>query len=81
MQAQDVDQAALRIHHQVALQPAPHRLCLDPGGHQAVVEGELAGLASTPFDALCATPETPAVDAAMAATGPDTVWLAVHAKG
>lgn len=46
-----------------------------------LVEGELAGLASTPFDALCATPETPAVDAAMAATGPDTITKFLFTSG
>lgn len=46
-----------------------------------LVEGELAGLASTPFDALFATPETPAVDAAMAATGPDTITKFLFTSG
>ncbi|MCX7252083.1 MAG: feruloyl-CoA synthase [Burkholderiales bacterium] len=46
-----------------------------------LVEGELPGLASTAFDALCATPETPAVDAAMAATGPDTITKFLFTSG
>lgn len=46
-----------------------------------LVEGELAGLASTSFDALCTTPETPAVDAAMAATGPDTITKFLFTSG
>ena len=46
-----------------------------------LVEGELSGLVSTSFDALCATPETPAVDAAMAATGPDTITKFLFTSG
>jgi len=46
-----------------------------------LVEGVLEGLASTSFDSLCATPETPAVDAAMAATGPDTITKFLFTSG
>mgnify|MGYP000217455841 FL=1 len=46
-----------------------------------LVEGELSGLASTQFESLCATPETPAVDAAMAATGPDTITKFLFTSG
>ncbi len=46
-----------------------------------LVEGELPGLNSSSFDALCATPETPAVDAAMAATGPDSIVKFMFTSG
>ena len=46
-----------------------------------LVDGTIPGLASTAFDALCATPETPAVDAAMAATGPDTITKFLFTSG
>ena len=38
-----------------------------------MVDGTVYGRQVTAFDSLCATPATPAVDAAMAATGPDTI--------
>ena len=52
-----------------------------PGMEIVLVEGLLEGLASTSFDSLCATPETPAVDAAMAATGPDTITKFLFTSG
>lgn len=42
---------------------------------------ELAGRKLTPFDRLLATPATPAVDAAMAATGPDTITKFLFTSG
>lgn len=52
-----------------------------PDMEVVLVEGELAGLKSTGFDALCATAETPAVDAAIAATGPDTIVKFMFTSG
>ena len=50
-----------------------------------MVEGsdapELGGRPVTAFDALCATVATPAVDAAMAATGPDTIAKFLFTSG
>ncbi|CAM3402274.1 feruloyl-CoA synthase [Polaromonas hydrogenivorans] len=46
-----------------------------------LLEGELAGRPSTSFAALAATAETPAVDAAMAATGPDTITKFLFTSG
>ncbi len=46
-----------------------------------LTSGELAGRASTPFAALLATPVTPAVDAAMQATGPDTIAKFLFTSG
>ncbi len=46
-----------------------------------MAEGNIEGRAVTPFDSLCATPETPAVDAAMAATGPDTIVKFLFTSG
>jgi feruloyl-CoA synthase len=57
------------------------RAVASPEVEIVLVEGVLEGLASTSFDSLCATPETPAVDAAMAATGPDTITKFLFTSG
>ena len=44
-------------------------------------EGTVAGRQVTSFDSLCATPTTPAVDTAMAATGPDTIVKFLFTSG
>ena len=44
-------------------------------------QGHLEGRASTAFDDLANTPDTPAVDAAMAATGPDTIVKFLFTSG
>jgi len=44
-------------------------------------QGSLDGRASTPFADLLNTPDTPAVDAAMAATGPDTIVKFLFTSG
>ena len=46
-----------------------------------LTQGELPGRTSTSFDTLVATPATPAVDAAMAATGPDTITKFLFTSG
>jgi feruloyl-CoA synthase len=46
-----------------------------------MVEGDVAGRNVTSFESLCATPATPAVDAAMAATGPDTIVKFLFTSG
>jgi feruloyl-CoA synthase len=46
-----------------------------------MIDGDVPGRASTSFQALCATPATPAVDAAMAATGPDTIAKFLFTSG
>jgi feruloyl-CoA synthase len=46
-----------------------------------LAEGHLDGLDSTSFADLIATPETPAVDAAIAATGPDTITKFLFTSG
>ena len=46
-----------------------------------LTEGTLEGRASTSFDELLATQDTPAVDAAMAATGPDTITKFLFTSG
>ena len=46
-----------------------------------MIDGDLPGRASTSFQALCATPATAAVDAAMAATGPDTIAKFLFTSG
>lgn len=43
--------------------------------------GEITGRATTPFESLRATPATPAVDAAMQATGPDTIAKFLFTSG
>jgi feruloyl-CoA synthase len=51
------------------------------GMEVVLLEGELAGRPSTAFAALAATAETPAVDAAIAATGPDTITKFLFTSG
>ena len=46
-----------------------------------LVEGAVAGVPSTAFADLVLTPATPAVDAAMAATGPDTIAKFLFTSG
>jgi feruloyl-CoA synthase len=46
-----------------------------------LAEGALDGREHTAFDALCATPASDAVDAAMAATGPDTIAKFLFTSG
>jgi feruloyl-CoA synthase len=46
-----------------------------------MVEGGVPGRAVTSFESLCATQATPAVDAAMAATGPDTIVKFLFTSG
>ena len=43
--------------------------------------GEITGRATTTFESLLATPTTPAVDAAMQATGPDTIAKFLFTSG
>ena len=43
--------------------------------------GEITGRATTPFESLLATTATPAVDAAMQATGPDTIAKFLFTSG
>jgi feruloyl-CoA synthase len=53
------------------------------GGDMEVVmcEGQVPGRTVTAFDSLCATAATTAVDAAMAATGPDTIAKFLFTSG
>ncbi|MDR6538439.1 feruloyl-CoA synthase [Variovorax soli] len=44
-------------------------------------EGEIAGRPATPLAQLAATPATPAIDAAMQATGPDTITKFLFTSG
>ena len=46
-----------------------------------MVEGDVPGRTVTAFDSLCATTSTPAVDAAMASTGPDTIAKFLFTSG
>ena len=46
-----------------------------------MVEGAVDGRMVTPFESLCATIATPAVDAAIAATGPDTIVKFLFTSG
>ncbi len=46
-----------------------------------MAEGSVEGQPVTSFDSLCATPITPAVGAAMAATGPDTIVKFLFTSG
>jgi feruloyl-CoA synthase len=46
-----------------------------------MVEGTVQGRDVTAFDSLCATTATPAVDAAMAATGPETIVKFLFTSG
>ncbi|MDD2727962.1 feruloyl-CoA synthase [Malikia sp.] len=57
------------------------RAVASPDMELVLVEGELPGLSSTSFESLCATPETPAVDAAIAATGPDSIVKFMFTSG
>ena len=50
-------------------------------GRRGCASTELAGLAITAFDSLLATPATHAVDAAMDATGPDTITKFLFTSG
>jgi feruloyl-CoA synthase len=52
-----------------------------PDVHVVLGEGELAGRESTSFAQLLATEPTPAVDAAMQATGPDTITKFLFTSG
>ncbi len=54
---------------------------VDASMEVVLVEGELEGRPVTRFAQLCATPETPAVDAAIAATGPDTIVKFLFTSG
>lgn len=51
------------------------------GVEVVLVNGTVDGVASTTFADLAATPDTPQVDAAMAATGPDTVAKFLFTSG
>jgi len=46
-----------------------------------LVDGDMASREVTPFAGLASTPETPAVDAAIAATGPDTIVKFLFTSG
>ena len=46
-----------------------------------LAEGRLEGRTTTSLDALAATPATPAIDAAMQATGPDTITKFLFTSG
>jgi len=46
-----------------------------------MVEGDVPGRQVTSFDSLCATAATPAVDTAIAATGPDTIVKFLFTSG
>ena len=52
-----------------------------PETEVVMVEGSVEGRTVTAFDALCATTATPAVDAAIAATGPDTIVKFLFTSG
>ncbi|QHE85592.1 feruloyl-CoA synthase [Hydrogenophaga sp. BPS33] len=54
---------------------------LDDGVEIVTTEGTVPGRATTSFAALLATDPTPAVDAAMAATGPDTITKFLFTSG
>ena len=51
------------------------------GVEVVLVNGTVDGVASTAFADLAATPDTPAVDAALAATGPDTIVKFLFTSG
>ena len=55
--------------------------CASDDMEVVLAHGTLAGLDSTPFASLRATPATAAVDAAMAATGPDTIAKFLFTSG
>ncbi|MDQ0085325.1 feruloyl-CoA synthase [Variovorax boronicumulans] len=46
-----------------------------------IAEGQLEGRATTSLDALASTPATPAIDAAMQSTGPDTITKFLFTSG
>jgi feruloyl-CoA synthase len=52
-----------------------------PETEVVMVEGSVEGRTVTAFDALCATTATPAVDDAIAATGPDTIVKFLFTSG
>jgi feruloyl-CoA synthase len=54
---------------------------VDASMEVVLVEGELEGRSVTRFDSLCATPATAAVDAAIQATGPDTIVKFLFTSG
>ncbi|MFM1924524.1 MAG: hypothetical protein RIT44_330 [Pseudomonadota bacterium] len=54
---------------------------VDASMEVVLVEGEIEGRSVTRFDSLCATPATPAVDAAIQATGPDTIVKFLFTSG
>ncbi|MEO6626627.1 MAG: feruloyl-CoA synthase [Burkholderiaceae bacterium] len=54
---------------------------LDAGTEVCIAGGGTLGRAVTPFAELLATPATPAVDAAMRATGPDTIVKFLFTSG
>ena len=54
---------------------------VDPGIELVLTTGYIDGRASTPFAELAATPATAAVDAAMQATGPDTIVKFLFTSG
>ena len=57
------------------------RAVASEGVEVVLVNGSLDGLATTRFDDLTATADTPAVDAAIAATGPDTITKFLFTSG
>ena len=54
---------------------------VDASMEVVLVEGDLEGRSVTRFDSLCATPATAAVDAAIQATGPDTIVKFLFTSG
>jgi feruloyl-CoA synthase len=52
-----------------------------PDTEVVLVDGRINGIASTRFSDLAATPETPAVDAMIASTGPDTIAKFLFTSG
>lgn len=54
---------------------------VDASMEVVLVEGDLQGRSVTRFDSLCATPATAAVDAAIQATGPDTIVKFLFTSG
>jgi len=55
--------------------------CIGADLEVVLTQGELSGRASSRFAELCATPATAAVDAAMRATGPDTIVKFLFTSG
>ncbi len=54
---------------------------VDSGLEVVLADGHMEGRGTTPFEALAHTEATPAVDAAMAATGPDTIVKFLFTSG